>query len=191
MTFGEKLQDLRKKAGMSQDTLAEKLEVSRQAVSKWERDEAMPETEKVIRIARLFGVSMDTLFMEEPKEPPQPQQQKAPSGFGRSLRRNAYKGGYVLVALGVLVSLVCVVIRFVYVNMTTSTVDTFLGMADSMYSGFPGMNTMLPQVGSATQAMEETAIGWANQFLWGLVPGVILIVSGIVVVIKGKKPRRK
>lgn len=38
MTFGEKLQDLRRKAGMSQDTLAEKLEVSRQAVSKWERE---------------------------------------------------------------------------------------------------------------------------------------------------------
>lgn len=37
MTFGEKLQDLRRKAGMSQDTLAEKLDVSRQAVSKWER----------------------------------------------------------------------------------------------------------------------------------------------------------
>ena len=45
MTFGEKLQDLRRKAGMPQDMLAEKLEVSRQAVSKWERDEAMPETE--------------------------------------------------------------------------------------------------------------------------------------------------
>ena len=38
MTFGEKLQDLRRKAGMSQDTLAEKLEVSRKAVSKWERE---------------------------------------------------------------------------------------------------------------------------------------------------------
>lgn len=38
MTFGEKLQDLRRKAGMSQDMLAEKLEVSRQAVSKWERE---------------------------------------------------------------------------------------------------------------------------------------------------------
>ena len=38
MTFGEKLQDLRRKAGMSQDTLAEKLEVSRQAVSKWETE---------------------------------------------------------------------------------------------------------------------------------------------------------
>ena len=45
MTFGEKLQTLRTRAGLSQDALAEALDVSRQAVSKWERDEAMPEAE--------------------------------------------------------------------------------------------------------------------------------------------------
>ena len=42
MTFGEKLQSLRQRAGMSQDALAERLQVSRQAVSRWERDETMP-----------------------------------------------------------------------------------------------------------------------------------------------------
>ena len=57
MTFGEKLQALRQKAGMSQDALAEKLNVSRQAVSRWERDETMPETDKVIALADLFGVT--------------------------------------------------------------------------------------------------------------------------------------
>ena len=47
MTFGEKLQSLRQRSGMSQDALAERLQVSRQAVSRWERDETMPETDKV------------------------------------------------------------------------------------------------------------------------------------------------
>ena len=51
MTFGEKLQSLRQRAGMSQDALAERLQVSRQAVSRWERDETMPETDKVIALA--------------------------------------------------------------------------------------------------------------------------------------------
>ena len=51
MSFGQRLQDLRQRAGMSQDALAERLEVSRQAVSRWERDETMPETEKVIDLA--------------------------------------------------------------------------------------------------------------------------------------------
>ena len=59
MTFGEKLQRLRQRAGMSQDALAEKLGVSRQAVSRWERDETMPETDKVIALAELFGVTTD------------------------------------------------------------------------------------------------------------------------------------
>ena len=52
MTFGEKLQSLRQRAGMSQDQLAERLEVSRQAVSRWERDETMPETDKVVAFSK-------------------------------------------------------------------------------------------------------------------------------------------
>ena len=48
MTFGEKLQSLRQRAGMSQDALAERLQVSRQAVSRWERDETMPETDNCL-----------------------------------------------------------------------------------------------------------------------------------------------
>ena len=68
MTFGEKLQDLRRKAGLSQDSLAEKLDVSRQAVSKWERDEAMPETEKLLRIAQLSTpVWMPCYWIGSPK----------------------------------------------------------------------------------------------------------------------------
>ena len=72
MTFGEKLQELRRRSGMSQDTLAEKLEVSRQAVSKWERDETMPETEKVVRIAQLFNVSTDYLLDRTNQKVPYP-----------------------------------------------------------------------------------------------------------------------
>ena len=64
MTFGEKLQALRQKSGMSQDALAEKLNVSRQAVSRWERDETMPETEKIVLIADLFGVTTDYLLRQ-------------------------------------------------------------------------------------------------------------------------------
>ena len=69
MTFGEKLQRLRARAGLSQDQLAELLDVSRQAVSKWERNEAMPEAEKLVRISRQFRVSTDYLLLEELEEP--------------------------------------------------------------------------------------------------------------------------
>lgn len=65
MTFGEKLLKLRSDAGFSQDKLAEMLDVSRQSVSKWERDEAMPDTEKIVLISTVFSVSTDSLLKDE------------------------------------------------------------------------------------------------------------------------------
>lgn len=65
MTFGEKLYQLRKAQGLSQEALAEKLHTSRQAISKWENDNGYPETEKIILISRLFQISLDDLLMEE------------------------------------------------------------------------------------------------------------------------------
>lgn len=62
MTFGEKLQFLRKQSGLSQEQLAERLAVSRQAISKWELGSALPDTENVIQLGRLFQVSLDYLL---------------------------------------------------------------------------------------------------------------------------------
>lgn len=61
MGFSENLQNLRKIKNMSQEQLAEKLEVSRQAVSKWESGNGYPETEKLIAICEIFDCSMDNL----------------------------------------------------------------------------------------------------------------------------------
>ena len=54
--------------GISQDRLAELLDGSRQAVSKWERDETMPEAEKIIRISDYFHVTTDYLLKDAPEE---------------------------------------------------------------------------------------------------------------------------
>ena len=64
MTFGEKLSKLRKESNYTQEQLADILEVSRQSVSKWESDIAYPETDKLIRIGKLFNCSMDYLLNE-------------------------------------------------------------------------------------------------------------------------------
>lgn len=62
MTFGEKLQELRKGRGLSQEELAQRLGVSRQSVSKWEQDQTYPETDKLIEISRIFSLSVDSLL---------------------------------------------------------------------------------------------------------------------------------
>ena len=60
--FGDNLYTLRKQRGLSQDEFAEKMGVSRQAISKWERNESYPDTENLIAIAKFFGVSIDDMI---------------------------------------------------------------------------------------------------------------------------------
>ena len=65
MIFADKLMDLRKKNGWSQEELAEKLNVSRQAVSKWESAQSVPDMSRIIQLSELFGVSTDYLLKDE------------------------------------------------------------------------------------------------------------------------------
>lgn len=64
MNFAEKLLYLRTENGYSQETLAEELGVSRQSVSKWELGTTLPETDKLLAIGQLFGVSLDSLLVD-------------------------------------------------------------------------------------------------------------------------------
>ena len=65
MAFGERLQELRRARGMTQEDFAAQLKVSRQAVSKWESCRGYPELEKIIYICNRYGVTMNDLFCEE------------------------------------------------------------------------------------------------------------------------------
>ncbi len=62
MNFSEKLLTLRKAKGMTQEQLAEKLDVSRQSISKWESGQAVPELEKIIALSTIFDVTTDYLL---------------------------------------------------------------------------------------------------------------------------------
>ncbi len=65
MTLGEKIKDYRKKAGLSQEQLAENLNVSRQAITKWENDKGIPDISNLIAISDEFGLSLDELIKED------------------------------------------------------------------------------------------------------------------------------
>lgn len=65
MTFGEKLRETRKAAGFSQEELAEKLNVSRQAITKWESDTGLPDISNIMTISKLFSIPVDDLISEE------------------------------------------------------------------------------------------------------------------------------
>lgn len=65
MKFNEKIVELRKKQGLSQEALGEKLNVARQTVSKWELGETTPEMDKLVKMSEIFQVSVDELVKGE------------------------------------------------------------------------------------------------------------------------------
>ena len=81
MTIGEKIARLRADRGLSQEQLAEKTEVSRQSVSKWEMGRALPQLDKLAKLCELFGVSADEILSE-----------KAPDVKDAAPRQNKYFG---------------------------------------------------------------------------------------------------
>lgn len=168
MAFGEKLQRLRRERGLSQDQLAEMLNVSRQAVSKWERDEAVPETEKVVRISELFSVSIDSLLKDQTspeQEAPSHPQPDFIAKTGRLFQTKGYYLGYVLLAWGILD-----LARFLLVRAAWSSMSGFVN-----------------SLGAAGTDM-QTAMQAPLTVLWSAVLlAVLKIVGGILVVVFGKR----
>lgn len=78
MQFGERLKELRSAKGMTQKDLAEKINISPQAVSRWENNEVEPSLETLRRLAEIFDVSMDDLFGKEKKPEAEAPAQPAP-----------------------------------------------------------------------------------------------------------------
>lgn len=86
MHFYEKLISLRKQKGWSQEELAERMDVSRQAISKWESGQSLPESERIVQLAQLFGVTTDYLLIDEQTDAPPSEQDSGDTPF-RPARR--------------------------------------------------------------------------------------------------------
>lgn len=65
MTFGEKLKEIRKRFGFTQEELSELINVSRQAITKWERDEGLPDITNLQELSKLFGLTIDYLLSND------------------------------------------------------------------------------------------------------------------------------
>ncbi len=147
MTLGETIQYYRRRAGLSQEALAELVGVSRQAVSKWELDEATPEVTKLKALAGAFGITTDQLLSgEKPPEqatpgnelPPQtPPGETAGSGgeapglwghLGRAVKRNSWLFGVYVTLGGLGTALVGGIARFAFDRMFRVAVNDMFGL---------------------------------------------------------------
>ena len=97
MSIGNKLAEARKKQNLTQEQLAERLGVTRQAVSRWESDAVYPETDKIVRMARLLNVSCDYLLRDDiaagdtEAPPPDPVSRLLKQAVGRRVRLVFYE----------------------------------------------------------------------------------------------------
>ena len=78
MTLGERIYSLRTARNLSQDALAEVLEVSRQSVSKWETDASVPDLDKLVKLSEYFGLTLDELVKGEKSGAPEAPEEAAP-----------------------------------------------------------------------------------------------------------------
>ena len=113
MTLAEKILELRTARNLSQGDLAERLEVSRQSVSKWETGQSVPDLDKIIKLADLFEVSVDELVREDAKPHPDPEptnpgpqviwfERRRPMTAAKSVGIGLCTGGGLCVVLGLL-----------------------------------------------------------------------------------------
>lgn len=99
MTLGEKITQLRTARQMSQGDLAERLEVSRQSVSKWETGSSIPDLDKLLRLGDLFGVTLDDLVRSGEQPPPPQAETVSPLPEKFPARKIV---GYILLGVGLL-----------------------------------------------------------------------------------------
>lgn len=144
MAIGEKIAQARREKRLTQEELADRLGVSRQAVSKWESGAAQPETDKLARLSGLLGVSCDYLLCDDAEEEQEnasgrPKQEAEAAGQtlmeekdARCLhRRRPLTGGGVavvaiLVVAGALLALLSAVIFFIGINDLGQDAPTFI-----------------------------------------------------------------
>ena len=127
MKLNEKIIYCRKKAGYSQETLAEKLSVSRQAVSKWETGESQPELSKLAALAALFGVTADWLISEEEPQSDAPREtapvassnwvESVPGVIGKLIRKYGWLFGIYMAVAGALMTVIGAIARWVSIAM--------------------------------------------------------------------------
>lgn len=208
MNLSGKILYCRKKAGLSQEALAEKLGVSRQAVSKWETGDAVPELSKLVLLAKAFDVTTDWLLSEsepEPEESPEPEippvpetpaqsgnwVESIPGVIGRLIRRYGWLYGVYTALAGLGFIVIGAIARGVSLSMERSFFGDMGGMSSfGGYGGFPdfaGSGTIwYDSAGNVISSpFGSSGIGSSGFTNPVAVVGTVIIVIGVVMLIAG------
>lgn len=204
MKLNEKIAYYRRQGKLSQEELAARVGVSRQAVSKWELNEAAPDINKLLALARAFGVTTDHLLDEgaeperpaspppaqEPSAPPPPPQaapgSSLPGFVGRMVRRWGWLAGVYIALQGAGVALVGALARWGFGSMFAGSHQMMGGFGLSgggwTYSGPPELEgAIMGELGvvqaSPFSGFESFIMGFATVIL---AIGILMILGGLI-----------
>ena len=194
MAFSEQLQALRRRSGLTQEQFAEQLQVSRQAVSKWESGRGYPEMEKLLFICRSYGVTLNELFCQElPAQPAPPlsaapPEQRAPAqplkasfrSFLNNLApRNKLLGAGIVVGVAVLAGWIGLYLKGGTTDMTTLTWIILMVVFGIIEAATAGLTSIWFVLGSAAGLIAAICDGpvWLQVTLFFVVSIVALIAT--------------
>lgn len=164
MTLGQNLQAARKAKGLSQETLAEQIGVSRQALGKWEKDTALPGLDNLQAAAQVLGVSVDTLLGTEAASP-------APSvtldamrdllaARDAEQRKHRRLWGLLGAAAAVVVVLLLVVQNLAYQRKMQSLTDSYAMLQSQLSSTTADLSTRMDELQDAVRQGKSTVLEW-------------------------------
>ncbi|WP_426351157.1 helix-turn-helix domain-containing protein [Alloiococcus sp. CFN-8] len=195
MTLGEKLSELRQKSGLSQDRVAEILGVSRQAVSKWERDEAKPDLDNIVNLSNIYNVTTDYLLKEQTERV---QQEKRGNNYRSSsffesilkfIKEKWYWLGYGVAAWGIS-DIISAIIGKIMMRSFAGFIFDY-GQEALETDLVSGPSEMINSWETVDPNMEALMNAPSNLLWLPVVLGIIKITVGIIVVIYGRRYVRR
>lgn len=147
MKFSEKLENLRKSKGMSQEALAQKLNVTRQTVSKWELDQTTPDMNKLIEISKIFEVSLDELANNIETSNSETTYKES------SIEKNNKKISIRIFIVGLIISIILCGIGFIKQNNAKKTNENLYNEAYSL--SLKNYNTAMERVKQINVELDE------------------------------------
>ncbi|MBE6709852.1 MAG: helix-turn-helix domain-containing protein [Ruminococcaceae bacterium] len=209
MKLNEKIYDCRKKAGLSQDALAEQIGVSRQAVSKWEIGSAQPDLDNIVALAKVFGVTTDWLLTDDEPDPGTDNEQPAepskssapaypawvddlPQSLSRMLKRYGWIVGVYVSVIGAMFTGMGALGRFLVKQMFSF--NTAAPYGELQITVEDGM-TLTPDMEAAILAEIGGSFGYSDPFS-GMMSGFMennpvsilcgfIMIVGIVMILTG------
>lgn len=167
MNLGETIFCLRSERNLSQGDLANALDVSRQSVSKWENNNAVPELDKLIKLSELFEITLDELVREgkpTPEGNPAPQAKTAPAAASQTGISPRKIVGTILLCLGVLIVILCTILGSLLTGLLFASPFLLCGLICFIFRQHVGL-----WCGWAIYFAVDLYLRWATSINWRLV----------------------